>query len=223
MSAGGLYGTQNGRPCYSPAARTRSIEFEPVTTAEENRALLAEAPRLVRAAKAAGLVLLADPREKVTSTSGVDLSEMAALVQRAVHAGLISHGKHGEKTCRCGMPISKTKAACGTCIRKNSTAGKKPCKCGKMISVKAVQCKHCWWEAPKNRAPYQPKPPKVRFCGCGVQLPGPKSQKCIDCSRPMRPCAHCGTMFRPKENPIKACSPKCSKALIAIHRKPKNK
>jgi hypothetical protein len=53
----GMNGSMNGKPCWSPAARTRVFDFGLGSEPEDERdAILAEAAELVRAGIRAGLV-----------------------------------------------------------------------------------------------------------------------------------------------------------------------
>jgi hypothetical protein len=53
----GIHGSMNGKPCWSPAARTRVFDFGAAVEPDDERdAILAEAAKLVRAGIQAGLV-----------------------------------------------------------------------------------------------------------------------------------------------------------------------
>jgi hypothetical protein len=179
--SGYMSGLLNGKPCWSPSARTREYEFGPAATSEtENQAILREAAQLVADAVRRGLARRADETTLTEEQAG-------AILDKATSGGL---------------------------FRRRAPRKMRYCKCGELMGNRALKCTACWdrERQPRIRAP---KPHKVRFCGCGVQLPTAWSQRCIDCSRPMRPCTACGTIFRPKEKSAKACSRTCLQTLLS--------
>lgn len=176
--SGGIVGLLNGKPCWSPAARTRDYEFGPSVKVEtENQALLREAAQVVADAVQRGLVRRAE--ENTLSEA-----QVGAILEKA------------------SVVVFKPKLPKRTAL----------CACGELMGCRAVKCKQCWAVTKRIRAA---KPRKTKHCGCGVVLTAAWGKKCIDCSRPMRPCTACGTVFRPKEKSAKACSRTCLQTLLS--------
>jgi len=183
--SGGIVGFLNGKPCWSPAARTRDYEFGPSVKIEtENQALLREAAQVVADAVQRGLVRRAE--ENTLSEA-----QVGAILEKA-------------------SVVFKPKLPKRTAL----------CACGELMGRRAAKCKQCWAATKRIRAE---KPRKTKHCGCGVVLTAVWGKKCADCSRPMRPCKACGTVFRPREKSAKACSRECLQVLLAAAVKARTK
>lgn len=58
----GTFGTMNGKPCWSPSARTKCYEFE--GTREDESISLADIPAIIRQGIRDGLITMPDPQPK---------------------------------------------------------------------------------------------------------------------------------------------------------------
>jgi len=176
----GINGSMNGKPCWSPAARTRSADFGgPSDLDDERLALLAEAADLVRAGVRAGLV---QPAE-------------APKVAKAPKTQKYGTGWRSINCAQCGISffrghIGITK--CAVC-----RLGTRICFCGKTFQPLQNKAQSCSLECSKARqiATFQ--------ANHGADTKPVILAECIICHQ-MRPRRQAGSTF------AKTCSKECA-------------
>ena len=141
--SGYFAGTINGKPCWSPSARTRSADFGMACDPEEQRlALLAEAADLVRAGIRAGLVQPADlpkpPKPPKSQKYGPGWRDI-----NCEKCGILFYRGHGGITkcasCRLGTRV----CFCGTTFQpQHNKAQSCSVECAKARQVASFKAKH---------------------------------------------------------------------------------
>ena len=166
--SGHMVGLLNGKPCWSPSARTKDWDFGPVMEPDDdNLSLMAAAPQLVRDAVKKGLIKFPNPNEVATAKLG-SRSVMATCQTCKCE---FSRDKFSiepqcnvcripRKTCKqCGnefQPVRRKQLVCGMACRielariaaQSRVVGTVtvPCAwCGNMFERRAgeVRIKHC--------------------------------------------------------------------------------
>jgi hypothetical protein len=139
----GMNGMMNGKPCYSPSARTRMFEFgASVEPDSEREAILAEAAELVRAGVQAGLVkraeepLPAQPPKKEKYGRGwrsVTCTQCGTGFYRG-HVGITKCGscRLGTRVCFCGKTFQPTQYKTQSCSP----------QCAKARQIASFRAKH---------------------------------------------------------------------------------
>jgi len=176
----GMHGMMNGKPCWSPAARTRVFEFGSALEPDDEReAILAEAAELVRAGIKAGLV---EPAEAPKAVKPPKTQKYGA-------------GWRTINCAQCGIGffrgnISITK--CGSC-----RLGIRVCFCGKTFQPLQNKAQSCSLECSKARqiATFQ--------ANHGADTKPVILAECIICHH-MKPRRQAGSTF------AKTCSKECA-------------
>jgi len=178
--SGFFAGTINGKPCWSPSARTRSADFGTACDPEEQRlALLAEAADLVRAGVRAGLVQPAEAPKPVKPPK----TEKYGAGWRTINCE-----KCGISFYRGHVGITK----CGSC-----RLGTRVCFCGKEFQPLQNKAQSCSPQCAKAR---QIASFKARH---GADTKPVILAECIICHQ-MRPRRQAGATF------AKTCSKECA-------------
>lgn len=124
----GHHGTMNGKPCWSPSARTKDFDFAPAEPEDDHLAVLAEAAKLVKRAIAQGLIKPPDYVEQRAKKLG-SRSEWATCQTCRCEFTRDKLGKEpkcqvcrlAKKTCkRCGIefqPQQRKQVVCGMACR----------------------------------------------------------------------------------------------------------
>jgi hypothetical protein len=166
--SGHMVGLLNGKPCWSPSARTKEWDFGPAVEPEDdNLSLMAAAPQLIRDAVKKGLIKLPDP----TVAKAAKLGSRSVWATCSVCRCEYSRDKFAtetrcrvcrlpRKTCKqCGVefqPQQRKQVVCGMACRielariaaQTRVVGTVtvPCAwCGNMFERRAgdVRIKHC--------------------------------------------------------------------------------